>query len=374
MLIRQLDTTNRRDVRQFIDFPFELYRDCPQWVPPLVGDMQLVLNRRKHPFYAHSAADFFLAEEAGRTLGRIAVLDNRHYNEYRGTKKAFFYYFDSVEDPAVSRALFQAASEWARGRGLAHIEGPWGFLEGDSIGLLVEGFEHRPALSIAYNYLYYDALVTDAGFQRLTDYYSGYLPGSYDLPQRFYDIAEKVKAQRGFRIKRFRSKKELRQWVPRIMEVYNKAFVENLEYYPVTPAEARVISERLLAATDHRLVRLVMKGEEIVGFLFPFYDISAAIQKTRGRLWPFGWIALLREFKRTRWVNFNGVGLIPGHRGVGANAVLYTEVARTVHEFGFEHADVVQVEEQNAKSQGDMKAIGVRWYKKHRVYQRALGG
>ncbi len=372
MQVRQINTNRRRDVRQFIAFPFALYRDCPQWVPPLVSDMELVLNRRRHPFYRHSAADFFVAEEEGRTVGRIAVLDNRHYNEHHGTKKAFFYYFDSIPSAAVSRALFRAAREWAHGRGLTHIEGPWGFLEGDSIGLLVEGFEHRPALGIAYNYDYYDSLLRDARFQRLTDYHSGYLPGDYALPQRFFDIAERVKSQRGFWIKRFRSKRELRAWVPRVVETYNKAFAENLEYYPVTPEEGRIIGQRLLAATDHRLVKLVMKGEEIVGFLFPFYDISAALQRTRGRLWPFGWIALLREFRRTRWVNFNGVGLVPGHRGVGANAVLYTEVARTVREFGFQHADIVQVEEQNVKSQGDMKAIGVRWYKKHRVYERAL--
>jgi hypothetical protein len=372
MQIRRLDTANRRDVRQFIDFPFQLYRDCPQWVPPILDDMVLVLNRRKHPFYLHSTADFFVAEEAGRTLGRIAVLDNRHYNEYHGTSKAFFYYFDCVEDTAVSRALFTAAGDWARGRGLTHIEGAWGFLEGEGIGVLVEGFEHRPAIGIAYNYPYYDALFTDAGFQRLTDYYSGYLPGKYDLPERFFEVAERVKAQRGFRIKSFASRRELRQWVPRILEVYKQSFVENLEYCPITPEEGRTIFDRMITAADPRLIKLVLKGDEVVGFLFAFHDISAALQRIHGRLWPFGFLQVLLEFKRTRWVNFNGTGLIKGHRGVGANAVLYTEMARSIRDFGFEHADVVQVEERNVKSMGDMKAIGVQWYKKHRVYARTL--
>lgn len=372
MHVRQLDTTSSRDVRRFIDLPFQLYRDCPQWVPPLVDDMRLVLNRRKHPFYEHSTADFFLAEEAGRPLGRIAVLDNRHYNEHHGTNKAFFYYFDCVEDTAVSRPLLEAACAWARGRGLTTMEGAWGFLEGEGIGVLVEGFEHRPAVGIPYNYPYYDALLADAGFRRKTDYYSGYLSGRHELPERFFAVADKVKEKRGFRIKSFPTRRELRRWVPRVIEVYNRSFSENLEYYPITQAEGRTIFDRMITAADPRLIKLVLKGDEVVGFLFAFHDISAALQRIRGRLWPFGVIQVLLEFKRTKWVNFNGTGLLQGHRGVGANAVLYTEMARSIREFGFDHADVVQVEERNIKSMGDMTAIGVRWYKKHRVYEREL--
>jgi hypothetical protein len=132
------------------------------------------------------------------------------------------------------------------------------------------------------------------------------------------------------------------------------------------------VADRLLAISDPRLLKGVMKGEEIAGFVFAFPDISAAIQKTKGRIWPLGWIHLLREFRRTNWVNLNGLGLLPEHRGVGANAVLYTELAKSVYDFGFEHADVVQIEERNVKSLGEMAAIGVEWYKRHRIYRRVL--
>jgi hypothetical protein len=372
MHVRRIETDRRRDVRQFIRFPFELYKACAYWVPPLIPDMILVMNRKKHPFYQHSTAAFYVAEEAGRILGRLAVLDNRRYNEHRKQRTAVFYYFDAVEDASVSGALFNEAKRWARQRGLDRMIGPMGFLQGDGIGLLVEGFEHRPALSIAYNYPYYDTLLDKAGFKKKTDYFSGYLPGDYDLPRRFYTIAETVKTKRGFWIKSFRNKRELRAWVPRIQDVYNKAFVDNFEHCPISGEEAEAVADRLLAIANPRLIKLVMKGEEIIGFLFAFVDVSAALQRMKGRLWPLGWIGLKREFKHAKWVNFNGTGLLPGHRGVGANTVLYTEMARTVHQFGFEHADIVQIEEGNVKSMGDMKAIGVQWYKKHRVYERNL--
>jgi hypothetical protein len=250
--------------------------------------------------------------------------------------------------------------------------GPKGFLQADGVGLLVDGFEHRPALGIAYNKPYYDGLLIDAGLSKETDYLSGYLSGSHELSPRFYEIADKVRERRGFYVKSFSSRKELRAWIPRIGGVYNGAFVDNWQFCPVTDAEMQVIANRLISIADPRLIKLVLKGDEVIGFVFAFPDVSAAIQRINGRIWPLGWLHLLYEFRHTRWVNFNGTGLSQQHRGVGANAVLYTELARTVHDFGFEHADVVQIEEQNAKSLGDMGEIGVQWYKRHRIYRKSL--
>jgi hypothetical protein len=372
MRVRKLDTTRGSDVWQFINFPFELYRECPQWVPPILPEIKLALNRGKHPFYQHSSADFFVAESEGGTLGRVTVMENRNYNAYHGRKTSFFYFFESVDDVQVSRALFDAAADWARSRGLDQLVGSKGFLQGDGMGILVEGFEHRPALGIPYNYSYYEALALDSGFEKETDFLSGYLLGTHQLPQRFYAIADKVKERRGFWIKSFISQREMRGWVQRAGRLYNDTFVENWEYCPLTAEEMDVVADRLLSISDPRLMKLVMKEEQIVGFVFAFPDISAAIQRTRGRIWPLGWIHLLREFKRTNWVNLNGLGLLPEHRGVGADAVLYTELARSVQDFGFEHADVVQIEERNTKSLGEMGAIGVEWYKRHRIYRRAL--
>jgi GNAT superfamily N-acetyltransferase len=370
--VRKLDTERAADVRGFVRFPFDLYRNCSLWVPPLVSDMETVLNRRMHPFFLHSTADFFAAEDERAIVGRIAVFNNRHYNQYRGSKTAFFYYFDAVEDVAVARALFAAACDWARTQGCDEMIGPKGPGAGDGIGLLVHGFDHRPAMGIPYNYPYYERLVLDSSFEKRGDLVSGYLPRDNDLPQRFYDLAERIKSRRGFWVKSFASKREGRQWIPRIGQVLNASFVDTQDYYPVTDEEIARAAEQLLTVADPRMIKLVMLGDEVVGFVFAFPDLSEAIQRAGGRLFPFGWFHVLREFKRTKWVNVNGLGLVPQHRGMGANVLLYTELAKTLRDHGFEHADIVQVGEENIKSLAEMQALGVSWYKTHRVYRQSL--
>lgn len=372
MRIHRVDTARRRDVNRFIEVPFVLYRDCPQWVSPLRSDVRLSLNRAKHPFYEHSTAEFFLVEAGGEDVGRVAIMDNRNYNSYHDSHTAFFYFFECIDDADAARALVDAAADWARGRGLEEIIGPRGMLASDGIGLLVEGFQHRPAVGIPYNLPYYERLLLACGFTKETEFYSGYLPGDYILNPRYEEVAAKVMERRGLSIKTFANKKELVAWAPRIRDVYNNSFRDGEGHFPLTEGELAVVTKNLLSIADHRLIKLVMKGDEVIGFLFAFHDISAGLQRIKGRLWPFGWLVLMREFGRTEWVNVNGIGLLPEHRGVGANAVLYTEMAKSIQACGFKHADVVQIEERNAKSRAEMAALGVEWYKTHRVFRRAV--
>jgi hypothetical protein len=133
-----------------------------------------------------------------------------------------------------------------------------------------------------------------------------------------------------------------------------------------------IMAETIISVADPRLIKLVMKGEEVVGFLLTYHDISAGLQKAKGRLWPLGWTYILRERKRTRWANGNGVGVLPEYQGVGASILLYAEIAQTMIASDFEHLDVAQVNEENFASRAAMEDVGVQWYKRHRSYRRML--
>jgi hypothetical protein len=374
MHICRLDPISRHDVRRYIEFPFRLYRESSLWVPPFVNEVRTQLDPRRHPFYQHSEAAFFFALEGDEVVGRIAVLDNARYNEYHRKRTAFFYHFDTVDDRTVSRALFDAAFDWARGRGLDLMWGPKGFMAADGQGLLVEGFEHRPALGIAYNYPYYGELLEDAGFEKQLDFISCYLDRQISIPGRFLKVAEKVKRRRGFRTVRFRTKAELRAMIPRVTAVYNESFMEVQGYVPVTEAEAKAIGDRILSVADPELIALLMREDELAGFVLAYPDISAAIQRCQGRMWPTGWYHLLRESKRTRWLNFNGAAILEPYRGLGGNALLYAELYHTlIVRTQYQYADLVQVQETNARMIQELQALEVKPYKKHRIYRRPLG-
>lgn len=370
--IRVLDTERRQDVRAWLDLPYRLYTNDRLWVPQMVDEAKGQLDRRKNPYFLHSQADFLVAEQDGQVVGRIAMLENTHYNARRQAHTAFFTHFETTPDFAVAETLFDAAFAWCRQRNLDTLIGPKSFLTADGIGMLVEGFHRRPAIGIAYNPPFYPDFLQRLGFARETDFVSGYLPASHDIPERVVRIADKVKERYGFRIEQYKSKQELRRVVPKVVEAYNASFVDNWEYVPITPEEAEVIAKRLLDIIVPELVKLVWKDDELVGFLLCYPDISAAIQRTRGRLWPFGFIDLLREFKRTAWINVNGAGILEKYRGRGVDAMLFNEIARTIKASRYQHAIIVQIDEGNAKMQQEMAALGVTFDTRHRVFRRPL--
>ncbi len=372
MRVRPIDLLKGADVRGFVECPFRLYRQNRLWVPPLLAEAREALDPQVHPFYQHSEAGFFVVESEGQVIGRIAAIENRRANDYRKTRTAFFGFFESVDDSQVASLLFEAAFEWARQRGLERIIGPRGLIGTDGGGVLVEGFEHRPALGVPYNFPYYNHLICQAGFEKDTDHLSGYARGDHILPERLQRIAARVVERRGLWVKTFSSKAEMRQWIPRLIPVHRQAFANTHTFYPPSQEEMQIIANTLIGITHPRLIKLVMKADEVIGFIFAYPDISAGLQRAHGRLFPLGWLYLLQERKRTRWVNVNGVGLLPSYQGLGANTVLYAELSRSIREFGFEHVDIVQVNEANVASFSDMEAIGVTWYKRHRSYMRQL--
>ena len=376
LTIEKINTENKVQVKKFVDLPYQLYKDCPQWVPPLYIDAYLALNRKKHPFFEHSEADFFVAMRDGEVVGRICGGINGLFNNYHNTKKAQFYYFDAIDDLEVARALFDAVAEWARERGMDMLVGPKGLSPFDGYGVLVEGFEHRQMMTMMnYNYDYYPRLIEALGFEKEVDFVSCYLPAdSFKIPERVERIAKRVLDRGDLWVKKFKSKRELIKWAPRIGYAYNKAFIHNWEYYPFTEGDVKYAVDNVFMIADPRLIKIILHKEEIVGFLFAFPDVSAALQRAKGRLLPFGIIDILREMKRTKTVSGNGMGILPEFQGKGGNALLYYEMGKTVLGFNqFQHVEMTQVAETTRQMRADLKNLNGVEYKNHRVYRKAIG-
>jgi hypothetical protein len=226
---------------------------------------------------------------------------------------------------------------------------------------------------MSYNPRYYPRFMEQLGFRKEVDFVSCYLGADrFRLPERIHHIAERVAERGGFQVLKFKNKKEMLAWAPRIGQAYNRAFVNNWEYYPLTEREIEFVTQNILGIADPKLIKIIAHGEEAIGFLFAFPDVSAAIQRNKGRLLPLGVFDLLLEMKRTKWVAINGAGVLPEYHGRGGNALLYSEMEKTIHESKFLHAELVQVAETAVQMRHDLENVGGVPYKNHRVYIRDL--
>lgn len=371
MNILQIDPSNREHSRRFRRLPFRIYSQIPQWVPPMAVDADRLLDHR-HPFYQHSTAAFFLAIEDGRDVGRLAVLDNAHYNTYNATRTAFFYLFECEPQLQAAMGLFAAAVQWAKSRGLTEIIGPKGFTALDGMGLLVRGFEHRPALGIPYNPPYYMEFIEEAGFIPNGDTLSGRVNRTFELSDKIRRAAQLVKKRTGLRVEHFTSRASLRAFVPRLEGLYNAALEGTTGNTPLTSDEARSMAQQIIWFADPRLIKMIFKDDELAGFLFAYPDVSAAIQRTGGRLWPLGWVDLYTELRRTKWLNVNGMGVLPRFRGLGATALLFCELYDSIIAGNFDYAEVVQIGAENVRMLNEIRGLEIDFHKTHRMFKRDL--
>jgi len=373
MEIIQIDLTNHKQVKEFLALPFHLYCDTPQWVPPLKSDDRLRLDPKRYPFYKHSHAAFFISQGKQHTLGRLAILDSSLYNQYNHAHTAFFYLFECENDQDVATQLFTRGCDWARARGLTRIFGPKGFTALDGLGLLVKGFDRRPALGLPYNPSYYQNLLEAQGFTRANEIISGYLGPDIQFSENIHKLSARVKERRGLRVVNFHSRRELKAALRNLKVLYNEALEGTSDGTPCTDEEIKSLASQILWFADPSLIKIVLKGDIPVGFLLAYPDISSALQKTRGRIFPFGWVTILRELRTTDWININGAGMIPAYRGLGGMAILYSEMFKSVFENPrYHHAEVVQIGVENENMQRDMQNFGVKFYKSHRTYQKDL--
>ncbi len=373
MEIHHIDTTRPGDVRAFIKLAYPLYRDHPLWVPPLESDLRLLLNRNKHPFYAHSTAEFFIAKQQGKAVGRVAVLHHRNYCAHHQRQTAFFYLFESINDLAVSRGLLSAAQEWAQQQGLTHIYGSKGFLRSHGQGILVEGFDEPPDMGIPYNPPYYATLLEDSGFVKETDFFSGYMLRSQTIGEKIHLAADLVKKRGNFWVKTFHTSKEMQDLISQVESVHAAAFATNPNYIPSTPEEFRLMAKTMIQIAEPGMIKLIMKDQAVAGFVITYPNVNAALRRCRGHLFPFGWIDVLISKKRTRIVDGNGIGILPQYQGLGANALIYAEIENTLRARPrLERMEYVQVDERNFKSKSDMQTLGVHWNTTHRFYGKDI--
>jgi hypothetical protein len=365
-----VDCKSKSQVKEFVQFHFDLYKGTPQWVPPFYADVNLMLNREKHPFFEHSEGEFLIAKQNGKVVGRLAILENKPYNQYHNTKKAQFYLFDSVNDIDVARTLFVRAFDWCKKRRLNGVVGPKGLSPFDGYGVQVEGFEHRQMMTMMnYNFPYYPTLFDGMGFHKENDFVSCYLSREqFTIPEKMREVARRVAERGKFKVVNFKSRNEMLKWAGRIGEAYNKTFVNNWEYYPLSEREIKFTIDSILMVALPQYIKIITYDDNVVGFMLAFPDISREMQRHGGKLTPWALVDFLIGLRRAKFVSLNGVGVLPEYHGRGGNTLLYSEMEKVLQESQFTEGELTQMADTAVQVRKDVITAGGKIWKVHRIY------
>lgn len=366
---------SRRDMDRFIKFPFSLYRDDPLWVPPLISQERSQFDPDRNPAYRYCDADFFLVRRDGRTVGRVAALVNRRYLEKTGRQCGRFGWFECIEDREAAGMLMDAAEEWLADRGMTEVSGPMGFTDNDMTGCLVEGFEELPTIAGSYNPPWYNDFMTSRGYAKEVDYVEYRIKVPEEIPEKMQRLVKLIRQRSSVRVFSEKSTRALsKKWGHQLFEVLNESY---RDLYGTTTLDEREIDyyiKSYLGQVDPEFIKLAVDGDRMVGFIIAMPNLSRAFQKARGRLFPFGFLHILREMKRSRVLDFYLAGIRPGYQGKGIDALMGYEMGRSALSRGMEYAESNHELEDNKKIQALWKMYDKRLHRRSRVYNRRLTG
>ena len=372
----------RGERRKFARFGYELYKDSPYAVPDLLEDTLDTFDARKNPAFRFCDAEMFVARRDGKIVGRVAAIINHRANETWHTRHVRFGWIDFIDDIEVTRLLLQTVEDWGRERGMDHIIGPLGFTDLDPEGMLTDGFDQLGTVFSIYNYPYYPEHLQQLGFRKE----QGWVERKVMVPrdgheanmQKYFKIAEMVRQRYGFRIRKFRSKKEILKggYIEKMLGVINRAYADLYGYSELDEHQMHWYAKRFLLMLDRRFLTVVENAEgEIIGVGVCMPSMSRAVQKAQGKLFPFGWRYIARELwlkKKHQILDMLLVGVLPEYQDKGANALFFADLIPQGISCGYEWAETHPQLEDNMASQMQWKNLDCSIHKRRAVFSKSI--
>jgi GNAT superfamily N-acetyltransferase len=364
-----------RDLKAFIDLPFRLHANSPQWVPPLKLERRLFLNRRMNAFFSHGEGEYFLARRNGQVVGRITAQVNHAFNDHQEKNWGWYGFLEFEDDQDVLEALLEAAAGWLRQRGKERMVGPACFAMNDESGILIEGFELRPMIVQPWNPPYYQERMEQAGMTKAMDL----LMWNLEVSDRdkvlpvIFELAEKVQSEHGIRVRPMR-RRQLRKDMDSFAEVYNSAWSRNWDFVPYSKKDLDAYAQELQLVFDKHWFMIAEKEDtgEVVGMAITVPDVNQVLEQMNGKLLPMGWWKFLTKGKRIDRVRVGFLGVKPEYQHTGVAAKLYVEHFNAAAVRPQTGGEMGWILETNTAMNRGMEAMGGRVVKRYRVYERLL--
>lgn len=369
--------SNKAELKKFIRFNYEMYKDNPYSVPDLLEDMLKTFDPKKNPAFEFCEADYFLAYQGTKLVGRIAAIINRRANETWNKQAVRFGWIDFIDDPEVSRALINTVIDWGRERGMNTLEGPLGFTDMDAEGMLIEGFDQLSTMATIYNYPYYPIHMEQLGLEKAMDWIEMKLMVPEKTPEKYVRIAEIVKKKYNLHVRKLKNMREIRRTGIgyKVFDLINEAYAPLFGYSKMTQRQIDQYVNEYLPILDLQMVTLVEdKDNELVGVGISIASLSTTLQKAKGKLFPFGWVQFLKTlyFKRPPVLDLLLVAVKPEYQNKGVNALLFTDLIPIYIKYGFEWGETNPELEINEKVQSQWQYLDHKIHKRRRCFTKKI--
>ncbi len=374
MAVEVRELRDKKDLRTFIYLPEKIHARHTNWVPPIYMEEWKYFNPKKNKAFQYCQTVLLLAFRGSQAVGRVMGIINTRYNQFRNEKVARFGFLETWEDQEVVHALLSRVEEWARAAGMVKLVGPYGFSDQDPEGFLIEGFEHRATIATYYNYEWMPKLVENEGYTKDIDYFVYKIDVPKELPDFYKKIYERASRRANFKVVEFRKRKEIKPWIRPVLSLMNECYMggEIYGFAPLDEKEMDDLAKKYLPILDPRFLKVVTKDDEVVAFIVGIPDLTKGIQEARGRLFPLGWLKILRAAKKTKQLDLLLGAIKEKYRGMGLDVMMGVKMIMSAQEAGMEIMDTHHEMETNVRVRAEMERMGGQIYKRFRVYQKPL--
>lgn len=372
-MLKIKEVESKKDLKQFILLPFQIHQNHKQWLPPLIADEKKVFDKKLNSSFDHCDTKMLLAYRDDLIVGRIMGIINHHYNEGHNEMNARFCFMECIDDEEVHDELLKSIEEWARNKEMQKLVGPLGFSDKDPQGYLIEGFEDPMTVMVTNCSLPYmvDHMERNGYSKKLDLFqYRAHLPE--EVPDVYINIAERVK-KRGFKLIEFKKSKQVRPFVKPVFDLINESYSDIYGFAPLQDEEAKEFSERFLPLLNPNYIKLVMDHDDkLVAFVVAMPDISDGFRKANGKLFPIGFIHILRSLKKSNQLNLLLGSVKNTLRNSGIDALLTVGLFESAKKGKLNVLDSHLIMEENIKMRALIERQEHTIYKKYRIFEKIL--
>lgn len=372
-MITIVEASTKKLLTAFVKFPFDLYKNHPYWVPPLINDELETFDKKINPVFETAEAYFYLAYKDNQLVGRIAAIINWNEVNEQQKKKVRFGWWDIIDDIEVTKALLEKVYELGKKHNLEHVEGPMGFSNLDKVGVMVEGFDALGSMITWYNYPYYATHLEKLGYVKEKEYHENKFPFKNVKPEFFFKVNELIKKRYELRAINFTKTKDIVPYVDKMFALFNASYANLSSFVPINDAQRDYFKKKYIPFINPEYIKFVEdKNHNIVAFSIVMPSFSEALKKANGKLFPFGFYHLLKAKKQSKEVLFYLIGVDPEYKSKGVTAIIFNEYYKSFTELGIKNCIRTPELEDNHAINNLWKHFEPVVFRKRRTYIKNL--